>query len=350
VEKPVARPVQLFITDARTGQPLQGAAIRILKPSDDGFVSSAQQGYYDIDLAPLQDGAANVLSLQLKRKDAEDLGPADLYTNAPGKTGADLLKYRSYLLLVSLDGYQTAERFFSFETDELEEIRIALQDAPACHKVTGIVSTDQLGRRIVNANLRFTHKQSGQQTRGRSNLNGEFEICLPLDGEYLLQVERDGFKPESGSLMVIAGQGAFKEVRLRPTELGGGQAEAGAFKAGSVMIMDQLNFEPNKATINQFAVRQLDAVFNLMQQYPGMEIDLVAYTDARGDTAKNMALSEDRAKNAKAYLAFRGIAETRINASGKGEQNLRNACGKGVASSEEQHQLNVRYEVLVRKM
>lgn len=350
VEKPVARPVQLYITDARTGQPLQGAAVRILKPTEDGFVSSSQQGYYDIDLAPLQDGESNVVSLQLKRKDAEDLGPADLYTNAAGKTGADLFKYRSYLLLVSLEGYQTAERFFSFETDELEEIRIALQDAPACHKVTGIVSTDQLGRRIVNASLRFTHKQSGQQARGRSNLNGEFEICLPLDGEYLLQVEREGFKPESSNLIVFAGQGAFKEVRLRPTELGGGQSEAGAFKAGSVMIMDQLNFEPNKATINQFTSRQLEAVYELMKQYPGMEIDLVAYTDARGDTAKNLALSEDRAKNAKTYLAYRGIAETRINAYGKGEQNLRNACGKGVTCTEEQHQLNVRYEVLVRKM
>ena len=350
VEKPESRPVSLVVTDARTGQALQGAAIRILKPSDDGFVSSSRQAYYEIDLAPLQDGAANVVSLQLKRKDAEDLGPADLYTNANGKAGADLFKYRSYLLLVSLDGYQTTERFFSFETDEVEDIRIVLQDAPKCHKVTGIVSTDQLGTRIVNAGLRFTHKQSGQQARGRSNLNGEFEICLPLEGEYLLQVERDGFKPENANVMVFAGQSAFKEVRLRPTELGSGGVAAGAFQSGSIMIMDRLNFEPNKATLNQFAVRHLDAVYELMQRYQSMEIDLIAYTDARGDTAKNLTLSEERAKNAKTYLAYRGIAETRIHAMGKGEQNLRNQCGKGVNCTEEEHQLNVRYEVLVRKM
>ena len=352
VEKPVSKQIQIVVTDAKSGSPLQGAAIRVLKPSEDGFVSSDQQSYYNIDLAPVTDGS-NVLSLQLVRKDIEDLGPADLYTNVSGQAQTDLYKYRSYLLLVSLDGFQTVERLFTFEGDEVPVIKVPLSVAPKCHRVSGIVATDQFGRRIVNASLSFTNKGSGAKSKVRTNLNGEYEICLPSDGEYLVQVEKEGFLPENANVMVFSDQGSYKEIRLRPTQLEGASASnpnANALRIGSIVVMDKINFEHNKATLNQMAVRQLDALYDLMKRYPDMQIDLVAHTDTRGDAQQNLSLSELRAKNAKAYLVFRGIGESRINAVGKGGSEPRNRCAPGVECTEEEHLFNVRYEAIVTRI
>ncbi|MEZ4919211.1 MAG: OmpA family protein [Saprospiraceae bacterium] len=352
VERPVSKQVELVVTDAKTGQTIQGAAIRILKMSADGFVSSNQEAYYNIDLSPIQDDESNVVNLQLVRKDASEMGAPDLYTNAAGKAQSDFFKYRSYLLLISMDGYQTEEKLFSFEDDAVGPLTIQLRDAPICHRVNGIVATDQFGTRIVNANLKFTHKETGRQEKVRTNLNGEYEICLPLEGEYLVEAKRTGYKSENATVMVFEGQGSYKEIRLEPTEVASGTtpASASGLKEGSVIVMDRLNFDHNKARLNQKAVRHLDALYDLMKRYPEMEIDLVAHTDVRGEAAENLKLSEERAKNAKAYLVYRGVPEKQINAIGKGEAEPRNRCREGVPCTDDEHQFNVRFEVIVTRI
>ncbi|MCY7328408.1 MAG: OmpA family protein, partial [Saprospiraceae bacterium] len=91
-------------------------------------------------------------------------------------------------------------------------------------------------------------------------------------------------------------------------------------------------------------------LYDLMQQYPAMEIDLDVHNDTRGDAKMNLELTEARAKNAKAYLVYRGIDEKRINANGKGESEPRNQCAEGVSCSDEQHAENNRIEIKIRKL
>ena len=59
---------------------------------------------------------------------------------------------------------------------------------------------------------------------------------------------------------------------------------------GYIITMDKIRFESGKATLNQSAVRHLDAIVELMQRYPDMEIDLTVHTDSRGDDKANLAL------------------------------------------------------------
>jgi outer membrane protein OmpA-like peptidoglycan-associated protein len=81
-----------------------------------------------------------------------------------------------------------------------------------------------------------------------------------------------------------------------------------------------------------------------------MEIDLVSHTDTRGDAPLNLELTEERAKNAKAYLEHLGIAPSRINAYGKGETEPRNRCTEGVECSDQEHMENSRIEIRIRKL
>lgn len=357
VEKPLSNRVTIVVTDGRTGNPIPRAEVRVLQSTDDGFIS-VQNDFYYTELAPTPE-SPNSLSLRLVRKDADELGHPDNYTNASGKTYADFTLYRSYLILASFDGYQTAERLYTMEPNKSGELTLALFEEAVCHRMTGMVSTDKFNTRIPNATLVFTHKESNKQTIAHSDLNGEYNICLPLEGEYLLQVKREGFRSQIITTSAIRSKSINNTIRLEPVEIvaavGSDAAKTDAMLArplqdGYVITMDKINFEPGKATLNQSAVRHLDAIIELMQRYPEMEIDLTMHTDSRGDSRANGDLSNERAKNAKTYLVYKGIAADRVYASGKGDTQIRNRCTKGVECTEAEHNINNRLEVKVRKV
>jgi outer membrane protein OmpA-like peptidoglycan-associated protein len=348
VSKPAAVPVDIMVTDARTGKPLQGAEIRILRPSADGFVSN-QDAYYNIDLLP-DPLRPNILTMQLVPKDADEMRRADLLTNADGIARHEFMLYQSHLLLVNLDGYQTAQRVLTLEEGtQAEQVAIVLFDAPVCHRVSGVVSTDQFGTRLANATLVFIHSVSGRRETFRTNLNGEFDVCLPLEGDYLVKVERAGFLPESFTMAVMPSAPVYRDIRLRPTVLttDAETPQATPMQPGSIIVMDKIVYERNKVTLNESAVRHLNGVFDLMKRYPKLSIELIVHTDTRGEAVRNLELSQERADNAKTYLEYRGIEPGRIKAIGKGETQPRNHCLEGIPCSDEDHAVNARVEMKV---
>ena len=349
--KPEVNPVAISVIDSKTNLPIKGASIRILQPSDDGFISGTKD-FYTFDLLPVQN-QPNALSLQLVRMGAEDLGKPDLFSNVAGEAKTEFVRYRSYLVLVSVDGYRTSEKLISVDTEDNMKLSFKMQEAPICMRSGGIISTVEFGTRIANAAIKFVHRQSGYTETVRTNLNGEFDACLSMDGEYVAYVQREGFLNENFKVTVGKGMQPYDEIKLRAVP--GTNAEetmplANGLFAGSVLVMDKIFYEYNKATLNQGAVRHLDALVELMKKYPEMQIDLVAHTETRGEKRLNQELTDERAKNAKTYLVYKGIETERINAFGKGETEPRNHCVEGVECTDEEHQENNRLEILIRKL
>lgn len=348
--RPAKRDAMIVVQDAKTGTAIQGAEIRILKSSRDGFVD-ADSSIYEIDLAPTGDDRGSV-SLQLRPKSTEKMRNADLYTNLYGEAQTDFLRFRSYVLMVNHKDYMAAQQFISVE-DEPGKARIIVKlgTAPVCFPAKGTVLTDQLGTRIPNANVRFVHKATNKIQTGRTNLNGEYQVCLPEPGDYLVQIERAGFQPDNYNFTAVDGRTDFHETRLRPTVIGAAPeqetASASPVQDGSVIVMDKMVFEPSQTTLNQTATRSLDALFELLTRYPGLTVDLVAHTDARGNAATNLQISKERAENAVAYLEYRGVKEGRVRAIGKGGAEPRNRCAAGANCSEEEFKANVRFEANV---
>ena len=101
-------------------------------------------------------------------------------------------------------------------------------------------------------------------------------------------------------------------------------------------------FDFNKAAINPAAALVLDGLVKTMQENPDKSVELGAHTDARGNDAFNLALSQKRATAVMNYLVSKGVAKSRISAKGYGETRLLNRCGNGVNCSEEEHKLNRR--------
>lgn len=360
VSKPLSNPLNILVTDAKTGKPIQGAQIRILEVCDDGMRSYSNE-FYNIDLVPNEDEEkSNVLTFQLTPKNPS--GKPDHLSNSVGKVeGESLVRYRSYMIVVEHNGYRSEEKVRSILSNDPINLHFALKEAPMCLRANGIVSTDPFGTRIENAVLRFINRETDKTEVVRSNGNGEYKVCLEAEGEYLVKVTRDGFKAENFKVTAKKGTSEpFTEVKLRPIETAATPAPtsaeetiplASAVHEGTVFLMERVFYEYNKTTLNQSAVRYMDALVEMMtRRYPEMSVDLVVHTDTRGDARLNQELTDERAKNAVIYLTSRGIDPKRLNAYGRGESEPRNKCVEGADCSDEEHQENNRIEVVVRKM
>ena len=350
--RPASREGLIVVRDAKTGQAVQGAEIRLLKSSSEGFVDT-DSSIYEIDLQPVNGDPSN-LSLLLRPKSADKMRKPELYTNAAGEARTDFLRFRSYVIMVSHPNFQMAQQFVSIDdATGTAEINVNMVDAPQCYRAAGTIMTDQLGTRIANANLRFIHKATNKIQTTRTGLNGDYDICLTEPGEYVVQVTRTGFQSDNHLLYARKDQTDFHETRLKPTKIGAEPQSdvsiASGIQEGSVIVLDKIVFEPNITTLNQTVIRNLDALFELLIRYPDMNIDLIAHTDTRGNQVNNLAVSKERADNSVSYLEYRGIPASRMKAVGKGGSEPRNQCKAGVECTEEEHLSNVRIEVKVHK-
>lgn len=91
-----------------------------------------------------------------------------------------------------------------------------------------------------------------------------------------------------------------------------------AIKAATVVLHD-VNFELDKASLTAGAKRSLDTVAAGLKGQPTMKLSVAGYTDSTGSAAYNLNLSKRRAASARDYLIEQGIAGSRLQAEGFGE-------------------------------
>ena len=80
-----------------------------------------------------------------------------------------------------------------------------------------------------------------------------------------------------------------------------------------------LLFDFDSDRIRPDAAANLNELANSLTKFPNSDLLIVGHTDARGEDAYNMNLSQRRANAASAYLQSRGVPASRIRTSGRGE-------------------------------
>ncbi len=83
-------------------------------------------------------------------------------------------------------------------------------------------------------------------------------------------------------------------------------------KENQVIRLNKLIFEQGKASITSTSFQELNRLVNIMNENPGMQIQLEGHTDYRGSKKLNMELSQNRVKAVKSYLIGKGISTRRI--------------------------------------
>ncbi len=92
----------------------------------------------------------------------------------------------------------------------------------------------------------------------------------------------------------------------------------GKVSVGSKIVLNNIFFDFNEATLRPESVSELDRLYKLMDETPTLRIEISGHTDNVGSKSYNKKLSEKRAKSVVDYLVDKGIDKSRLAFAGYG--------------------------------
>jgi len=168
-----------------------------------------------------------------------------------------------------------------------------------------------------------------------------YEYDLELNKGYQVKVTRPGYFPDSIFIStggITSDTTIIRKINLLP------KPEVLVISVNQPIRLNSIYYDYNDAKILPESEPDLMYLYDIMQEYPTIVIELSSHTDSRGGDDFNLALSQRRADSARDYLLAKGIAPERIVAVGYGETQILNKCVNGVKCTDEEHRFNRRTE------
>lgn len=172
------------------------------------------------------------------------------------------------------------------------------------------------------------------------------------DLSYIMKIEKKGYITKTQAVDISIMKDGFVKLH-ESTNTKMSKIKIGT-DIGKLIDLKPIYFDVGKWDVRPDGAIELDKVVGLMNENPGMVIELGSHTDCRGAAKSNLTLSDKRAKSSAAYIVSKGIGKDRIFGKGYGESKLINKCaceGKVVSKcSEEEHAQNRRTEFKIVKI
>jgi flagellar motor protein MotB len=165
---------------------------------------------------------------------------------------------------------------------------------------------------MLKAQLELIDLEKGQTVYKSfsDSITGEFIVSIPTNKDYMLSASRRGylFFSENFALKGIytAKQPYLKDVLLQPIQV------------GKSIILKNVFYKTDSFALRKESTVELNKVVKLMQQNPGIRIEISGHTDSTGNAEYNLKLSDNRAKTVAAYLISASIDSSRIVSKGFG--------------------------------
>lgn len=90
-------------------------------------------------------------------------------------------------------------------------------------------------------------------------------------------------------------------------------------KIGSKIVLNNIFFDSNKATLRKESNLEIEKLLNLMKEYPELTFEIAGHTDNKGNDATNLQLSQMRAQAVVNAFVKKGINVKYLVAKGYGE-------------------------------
>ncbi len=92
-------------------------------------------------------------------------------------------------------------------------------------------------------------------------------------------------------------------------------------ETGKSIVVDNINFEINKAYLKKESLDILDNLIKMMKQNKSLKVEVRGYTDSTGSKSYNQKLSEKRSDSVVEYMIKNGISPERLRSVGFGVNN-----------------------------
>lgn len=273
----------------------------------------------------------------------------------------EMLLKSVYNFNISKTGYKDAQITINpsiQEKTETECTMVPLEKLEAV-SVTGLVRNGSKSNvPLAKAEVVLMNKTTGKSQRMKSNPQGKYNFVLDCNTDYELISSFPNMTNKTKAFSTSENCFGAKDKNIdftlmskAPTKTVVPNVLTGTkeIKEGMVIELKNIYYDYNKSNIRSDATVDLEALINLMNTYPKMQIELGSHTDSRGSDSYNAQLSTKRAASARQYLISKGISSNRVSSKGYGETNHINHCSNGVKCSDEEHQQNRRTEVIITK-
>ncbi len=147
-------------------------------------------------------------------------------------------------------------------------------------------------------------------TEIKTDEDGNFLVTLPVEKDYALNVNRKGylFYSDNFSLIKNTVDSFFTlKIPLQPIE------------AGASVVLKNIFYGNNESKLKPESESELAKIISLLNENPGMKVQISGHTDNIGKKEVNQILSLNRAKSVVAFLITKGINPTRLSAKGFGD-------------------------------
>jgi outer membrane protein OmpA-like peptidoglycan-associated protein len=140
---------------------------------------------------------------------------------------------------------------------------------------------------------------------------GEFKIVIPHGGNYGINTSADGYLFNSLNFEVPM-YSDFQEIETAILMQ--------KVTVGSKVVMKNIFFDIGKTELKSESLGELELILDLMENNPGVKLQINGHTDNSGNPEANKILSARRAETVMAFLITRGINAARLKAVGYGEE------------------------------
>lgn len=188
---------------------------------------------------------------------------------------------------------------------------------------------------VFDASVGFGEK-GGKQLTLSQNDKGEYLSYLSDNQHYEINISKPGYFSVTDKDLTSVGADAGQTVReYRLVEI----------PQGLDVYADIIYYDLDKSMLREDADGILEKIFELMDSYSFLLLNVSSHTDSRASNRYNEELSRRRAEAVVSYLGHRGIDKSRIAVEWHGESQLAKNCPDGVYCPEEEQQLNRRTEL-----
>jgi outer membrane protein OmpA-like peptidoglycan-associated protein len=167
----------------------------------------------------------------------------------------------------------------------------------------------------VSAEVRIEDALSGKRILSvRTGSDGRYETPIDEGHVYRLEAFNPDYIPTPVELDARGTERGTRLVQdLKVTSIETAIANGRTFKVKNIF------FDFAKWDLKPESFVELNHLVDLLNEYPRINVEIGAHTDAIGSDRDNQILSENRAKSVVDYLIGKGIAETRLHSKGYGE-------------------------------
>jgi outer membrane protein OmpA-like peptidoglycan-associated protein/lipopolysaccharide biosynthesis regulator YciM len=169
----------------------------------------------------------------------------------------------------------------------------------------------------LSALIRVLEKESGNEIAFiKSDSRGRFLLAIPIDKEYQFFANAKGYAYYSRQFnyddFQNTEEGLSVEIEMKPLDqLPKDTAEP--------ITLENIYFETGSARLKAASKAELEYLFQLLKDNPGLKIEIRGHTDDVGSAQANQNLSMQRAKAVYDYLLNQGIDKGRLRYEGYGE-------------------------------